>query len=33
VEGQVTSIGSSLTVTNFGGFSQSQQFYRFAITP
>jgi uncharacterized repeat protein (TIGR03803 family) len=33
VEGQVTSIGGSLTVTNFGGFSQSQQFYRFAITP
>ena len=27
------SIGGSLTVTNFGGFSQSQQFYRFAITP
>jgi uncharacterized repeat protein (TIGR03803 family) len=33
VEGQVTSIGGSLTVTNFGGFSQSQQYYRFAITP
>jgi uncharacterized repeat protein (TIGR03803 family) len=33
VEGQVTSIGGPLTVTNFGGFSQSQQFYRFAITP
>ena len=29
----VTSIGGPLTVTNFGGFSQSQQFYRFAITP
>jgi uncharacterized repeat protein (TIGR03803 family) len=28
-----TSIGGFLTVTNFGGFSQSQQFYRFAITP
>ncbi len=27
------SIGGPLTVTNFGGFSQSQQFYRFAITP
>jgi uncharacterized repeat protein (TIGR03803 family) len=27
------SIGGSLTVTNFGGFPQSQQFYRFAITP
>ncbi len=27
------SIGGSLTITNFGGFSQSQQFYRFAITP
>ena len=26
------SIGGSLTVTNFGGFSQSQRFYRFAIT-
>jgi uncharacterized repeat protein (TIGR03803 family) len=26
VEAQVTSIGGSLTVTNFGGFSQSQQF-------
>ncbi len=33
VAGQVTSIGGSLTVTNFGGFSKSQQFYRFAITP
>jgi len=33
VEAQVTSIGGPLTVTNFGGFSQSQQFYRFAITP
>jgi len=33
VESQVTTIGGSLTVTNFGGFSQSQQFYRFAITP
>ena len=33
VEGQVTSIGGLLTVTNFGGFSQPQQFYRFAITP
>ncbi len=33
VAGQVTSIGGSLTVTNFGGFSQSQEFYRFAITP
>jgi uncharacterized repeat protein (TIGR03803 family) len=33
VEGQVTSIGGPLTVTNLGGFSQSQQFYRFAITP
>jgi uncharacterized repeat protein (TIGR03803 family) len=33
VAGQVTSIGGPLTVTNFGGFSQSQQFYRFAITP
>jgi len=28
-----TSIGGSLTMTNFGGFPQSQQFYRFAITP
>jgi uncharacterized repeat protein (TIGR03803 family) len=28
-----TSIGGSLTMTNLGGFSQSQQFYRFAITP
>jgi uncharacterized repeat protein (TIGR03803 family) len=27
------SIGSILTVTNFGGFSQSRQFYRFVITP
>ncbi len=27
------SIGGPLTVTNFGGFPQSQQFYRFAITP
>ena len=33
VEGQVTSIGGPLTVTNFGGFSPSQQFYRLAITP
>ena len=29
----VTSIGGPLTVTNYGGLSQSQQFYRFAITP
>ena len=29
----VTSIGGSLTATNFGGFSPSQQFYRFVITP
>jgi len=28
-----TSIGGSLTVTNVGGFSPSQQFYRFVITP
>ena len=28
----VHSIGGSLTMTNFGGFSQSQGFYRFAIT-
>jgi uncharacterized repeat protein (TIGR03803 family) len=33
VAGQVTSIGRLLTVTNFGGFSQPQQYYRFAITP
>jgi uncharacterized repeat protein (TIGR03803 family) len=33
VAGQVISIGGLLTVTNFGGFSQPQQFYRFAITP
>jgi uncharacterized repeat protein (TIGR03803 family) len=29
----VKSIGGPLTMTNFGGFSQSQQFYRFAIIP
>jgi hypothetical protein len=29
----VLSSGGLLTVTNFGGFSQPQQFYRFAITP
>jgi uncharacterized repeat protein (TIGR03803 family) len=33
VAGQVLSSGGLLTVTNFGGFSQPQQFYRFAITP
>jgi len=33
VTGQVNSIGGLLTLTNFGGFSQPQQFYRFAITP
>jgi uncharacterized repeat protein (TIGR03803 family) len=33
VGGSATSIGGSLTATNFGGFSQPQQFYRFAITP
>jgi hypothetical protein len=27
------SIGAMLTLTNFGGGSQSQGFYRFAITP
>ena len=29
----VASIGGLLTVTNFGGFSQPQQFYRFSIIP
>jgi uncharacterized repeat protein (TIGR03803 family) len=29
----ITSIGGPLTVTNFGGFSPSQQFYRFSIIP
>jgi uncharacterized repeat protein (TIGR03803 family) len=33
VAGQVISIGGLLTVTNFGGFSQPQQFYRFSIIP
>ena len=33
VAGQVISIGGLLTVTNFGGFSQAQQFYRFSIIP
>jgi hypothetical protein len=27
------SIGALLTLTNFGGASQTQGFYRFAITP
>jgi uncharacterized repeat protein (TIGR03803 family) len=31
--GSITSIGSLLTVTNFGGASQPQGFYRFDITP
>jgi uncharacterized repeat protein (TIGR03803 family) len=33
VAGQVLSIGGLLTVTNFGGFTQPQQFYRFSIIP
>jgi uncharacterized repeat protein (TIGR03803 family) len=33
VADQVTSIGGLLTVTNFGGFTQPQQFYRFLIIP
>jgi uncharacterized repeat protein (TIGR03803 family) len=31
--GSITSIGSLLTLTNFGGASQPQGFYRFDITP
>ena len=31
--GSITSIGALLTLTNFGGASQPQGFYRFDITP
>lgn len=33
VAGQVPGAGGLLTVTNFGGFSQPEQFYRFSIVP